>query len=174
MAQNEPLWLKINPNTHTHSEKSGELQIISTQVSISGKAIKSGRILKPLCTEPLFSVPALYSRVLQARLSRGCPVLGLLAKQGEGHVLAPRSPHLGSSVGFCLSSPGNMLGPQLTSVVYEMKGPREASKGNAGPERSSCLELWDYPKGTQAKSASYSSFHVLSGDLNFKLFKEKI
>lgn len=83
MARNEPLWLKINPNTHTLSEKSGELQIISTQVSISGKAIKSRRILKPLCTEPLFSVPALCSRVLEARLSwEGLPANRGL--RGEG------------------------------------------------------------------------------------------
>lgn len=91
MARNEPLWLKINPNTHTHSEKSGELQIISTQVSISGKAIKTRRILKPLSAQRLLFLGAcLCSGVPPGKAVLGMPCPGTPGKGEEapGRVLA--------------------------------------------------------------------------------------
>lgn len=46
--------------------------------------------------------------------------------------MAPGSPHLRSTVDFCLSRSGSTQGPQLTCVVYEMKGPRGGTQAQKG------------------------------------------
>jgi hypothetical protein len=65
--------------------------------------------------------------VPQARLSWECLVLGLQEGEEE-HEWAPGSPHLVCTVHFCLSGAGSIQA-QLTSVVYEIKGPERGGKG---------------------------------------------
>lgn len=117
-----------NKPKYTHTlRKSGKLQIIPTQVSISGNAIKTERIRKSPC--PVLPVPSapLVLWGPPVRLSWGWPELGL--PEGREERGAPSSPHLLSTEHFCLGSPGS-TGPQLTSAVYEIRGPeRVRGKG---------------------------------------------
>lgn len=147
--------------------------MISTQVSISGKAIKRGRIWKPLSLHRdscfLSACLVFWGPLGKAVLGMPCP--GPLGRGGGGRGMC----------GSWLSSPQKHCGFLLEQVRKHSGAPADvcciwnegAQRGNTGPERSGCLELWDHPRGTQTKSISHSC-HGLNGDLNFKLLKANI